>query len=54
MIHTQASWLASNQNYARTLMNLHLPPQAIIDSMVLHYAQNKVQNIIRGFFQKQG
>jgi uncharacterized Ntn-hydrolase superfamily protein len=40
VVHTQASWLASNQNYARTLMNLHLPPHAIIDSLVLHDAQN--------------
>ncbi len=40
VIHTQASWLAANQNYARSLMNLHLLPQAIIDSVVLHDAQN--------------
>lgn len=40
VVHTQASWLASNQNYARSLMNLHLPPQAIIDSLILHDAQN--------------
>lgn len=40
VVHTQASWLASNQNYARTLMDLKLSPQAIIDSLVLHDAQN--------------
>ena len=40
VVHTQASWLAANQNYARTLMNLHIPPSAIIDSMVAHDAQN--------------
>ncbi len=40
VVHTQASWLAANQNYARSLMNLHLSPQAIIDSVVLHDAQN--------------
>lgn len=40
VVHTQASWLASNQNYARTLMDLGLSPQAIIDSLVLHDAQN--------------
>ncbi len=40
VVHTQASWLAANQNYARSLMDLHLPPQAIIDSLVMHDAQN--------------
>ncbi len=40
VVHTQASWLAANQNYARTLMNMHLPPQQIIDSLVAHDAQN--------------
>lgn len=40
VVHTQASWLAANQNYARSLMNLHLSPQAIIDSLVMHDAQN--------------
>ena len=40
VIHTQASWLAANQNYARSLMNLGLSPQQIIDSMVAHDAQN--------------
>jgi uncharacterized Ntn-hydrolase superfamily protein len=39
VIHTQASWLAANQNYARTLMNLGLTPQQIIDSLVAHDAQ---------------
>lgn len=40
VIHTQASWLAANQNYARTLMNQGLSPQQIIDSVVAHDAQN--------------
>jgi uncharacterized Ntn-hydrolase superfamily protein len=40
VIHTQASWLAANQNYARSLMNMHLSPQQIIDSVVAHDAQN--------------
>lgn len=40
VVHTQASWLSANQNYARSLMNLGLTPQAIIDSLVLHDAQN--------------
>lgn len=39
VIHTQASYLAANQNYARSLMNLGLPPQQIIDSLVAHDAQ---------------
>jgi uncharacterized Ntn-hydrolase superfamily protein len=39
VVHTQASWLAANQNYARTLMNLGLTPQQIIDSLVAHDAQ---------------
>ncbi|MDQ3021485.1 MAG: DUF1028 domain-containing protein [Bacteroidota bacterium] len=40
VVHTQSYWLASNQNYAHTLMDLQLSPQAIIDSLVLHDAQN--------------
>ncbi len=40
VVHTQASWLAANQNYAKTLMNKHYPPQEIIDSLVAHDAQN--------------
>ncbi len=40
VVHTQASWLSANQVYARSLMNLHLSPQAIIDSLVMHDAQN--------------
>ena len=40
-IHTQAYWLAANQNYANTLMNMGtLSPQQIIDSLVAHDAQN--------------
>jgi uncharacterized Ntn-hydrolase superfamily protein len=40
IIHTQASYLSSNQIYARSLMNLGLSPQQIIDSVVAHDAQN--------------
>ncbi|HJY64339.1 MAG TPA: DUF1028 domain-containing protein [Ignavibacteria bacterium] len=40
VIHTQAYYLASNQGYARNLMNIGLSPQQIIDSVVLHDAQN--------------
>ena len=40
VIHTQASYLSSNQSYARTLMDLGLSPQQIIDSLVAHDAQN--------------
>jgi len=39
-IHTQAYWLAANQNYAKQLMNDGLSPQQIIDSLVAHDAQN--------------
>jgi uncharacterized Ntn-hydrolase superfamily protein len=39
-IHTQASWLAANQNYAHSLMVLGLSPQQIIDSLVANDAQN--------------
>lgn len=39
VVHTQASWLAANQNYARTLMTKHYSPQEIIDSLVAHDAQ---------------
>ena len=40
IVHTQASWLSANQNYAHTLMLQHLDPQAMIDSLVAHDAQN--------------
>lgn len=40
VIHTQAYYLSSNQVYARNLMNQGLSPQQIIDSLVLHDAQN--------------
>lgn len=33
VVHTQASWLSANQNYARQLMDRRLPPQEIIDSV---------------------
>jgi len=40
VIHTQAYWNSSNQNYARTLMNLGYSPQQIIDSLIAKDAQN--------------
>jgi len=40
VIHTQAWYLPENQNYARTLMNMGLSPQQIIDSLVAHDYQN--------------
>lgn len=40
VIHTQAYWNSTNQNYAKNLMNLGLSPQQIIDSLVAHDAQN--------------
>lgn len=40
VVHTQASWLQANYNYARQLMNMHLSPQQILDSLVAHDAQN--------------
>jgi uncharacterized Ntn-hydrolase superfamily protein len=40
VVHTQASWLQANYNYAKSLMNLHLPPQQILDSLIAHDAQN--------------
>jgi len=39
VIHTQASYLAANQNYARNLMNLGLSPQQIVDSVVARDSQ---------------
>ncbi|MCX7832612.1 MAG: DUF1028 domain-containing protein [Ignavibacteria bacterium] len=39
VIHTQAYYNATNQNYARTLMNMGLSPQQIIDSLIAHDAQ---------------
>ena len=40
VVHTQAWYLASNQNYASNLLFLGLPPQQIIDSVLLHDVQN--------------
>ncbi len=40
VIHSQAWYLPANQAYARSLMNLGLAPQQIIDSLVAHDAQN--------------
>lgn len=40
IIHTQAYWNSTNQNYAKSLMDLGLSPQQIIDSLVAHDAQN--------------
>ncbi len=39
VIHCQAYYNATNQNYARTLMNMGLSPQQIIDSLIAHDAQ---------------
>ncbi len=39
VVHTQASYIVQNQNYARTLMDRGLPPQTIVDSVVAHDAQ---------------
>ncbi|MCH7965764.1 MAG: DUF1028 domain-containing protein [Bacteroidetes bacterium] len=39
-IHTQASYISANQNYAHSLMLLGLSPQQIIDSLVANDAQN--------------
>lgn len=39
VIHSQASYIAGNQNYARSLMNMGLAPQQIIDSLVAHDVQ---------------
>jgi len=38
-IHTQAAWLALNQQHAHDWMMMGLPPQQIIDSLVAHDAQ---------------
>lgn len=40
VIHTQALWNSTNQNYAKSLMNLGLSPQQIIDSLIAKDAQN--------------
>ncbi len=40
VIHTQAYYLAANQNYAHELMVMGLPPQQIVDSLVANDAQN--------------
>jgi uncharacterized Ntn-hydrolase superfamily protein len=40
VIHTQAAWNQENQDYARQLMNLGLSPQQIIDSLIIHDANN--------------
>ncbi|MBN2173263.1 MAG: DUF1028 domain-containing protein [Bacteroidales bacterium] len=40
VIHTQAYYLAGNQNYARQLMEMGLPPQQIVDSLVANDVQN--------------
>lgn len=38
VVHIQASWLQSNYNYAKSLMQLHLSPQQIRDSLIAHDA----------------
>jgi len=40
VIHTQSFYLAANQIYARSLMNMGLSPEQIRDSLVAHDAQN--------------
>ncbi|MCF8404807.1 MAG: DUF1028 domain-containing protein [Bacteroidales bacterium] len=40
VIHSQAYWNPTNQNYASQLMDMGLPPQQIIDSLVAHDVQN--------------
>lgn len=40
VIHTQAYWNPTNQNYASSLMDLGLHPEQIIDSLVAHDVQN--------------
>src|SRR5512134_3272092 len=40
VIHTQASWLQTNQNYGDSLMNLGWSPQQIIDWLITHDAGN--------------
>jgi len=39
-IHTQASYILANQNYAHSLMLLGLSPQQIIDSLIANDVQN--------------
>jgi uncharacterized Ntn-hydrolase superfamily protein len=40
VIHSQASYIPSNQNYARALMDSGLSPQQIIDSLMANDIQN--------------
>lgn len=40
VVHTQSYWNAENQAYARALMDAGIPPDAIIDSLVAHDAQD--------------
>jgi len=40
VIHTQAYYLAANQNYGMQLMNQGFPPQQIVDSLIANDAQN--------------
>lgn len=40
VVHTQAYYIAANQNYAEELMNLGVSPAAIIDSMVANDIAN--------------
>lgn len=40
VIHTQAYWNPANQNYASSLMDLGIPPEDIIDSLVANDVQN--------------
>lgn len=40
VIHSQASYVAANQNYARSLFLMGLSPQQIIDSLIAHDVSN--------------
>jgi len=40
VVHTQSYWNGENQAYARALMDAGIPPEAIIDSLVAHDAQD--------------
>lgn len=44
VIHTQAQWNPTNQDYAGSLMDLGIPPEDIIDSLVANDVQNYPHN----------
>lgn len=39
VIHTQSFYISTNQDYGRTLMSMGLPPEQIIDSLLINDAQ---------------